>query len=376
LNYAIGVFGRPLKFNKKKWNPVGGDNEKIQLILKLAELNPDDNFYIISNNDINTLNFESFDDENNIPKNIINCFSSIKRGQLSKKIYDDFIVDYFKSNNIKIDKAIIFSGPQSSSNLDWYSKRMEFIKYNSSYIFKFLNESMVPWDFIFNDPRNNFECRDLYNLPKRILGQYNFEFNFKFKNPQKSNIEPFETKLKSEYTGIEKIFLLDAKISDNIKTDNKLKIVLNEGTPSRYSELKKYVLDYIDDVEIYGKWKDYNDERFKGTRTFDEIKEIFNDTKYTFIIPIAKGWVTSKYIEMISYGIIPFFHPDYDTQKHLKVPDFIRVSSPDELHRKIELLEHDIDLYNHILDECKSLITEDDISGVTLNNLIIKNLNY
>ena len=157
-------------------------------------------------------------------------------------------------------------------------------------------------------------------------------------------------------------------------------VVLNEGNngvKSRYSELKKYVLDYMDDVEIYGKWDEStigNDSRFKGSKKFIDLQTILPSVKYTFIIPIKPGWVTSKWIEMLCNGVIPFFHPDYDTQGHCNVPSALRVKTPEELHKKIELLEERPETYKKLLEKCMELLTEDDFSGRTISNTIMSNV--
>lgn len=50
--------------------------------------------------------------------------------------------------------------------------------------------------------------------------------------------------------------------------------------------------------------------------------------------------MTSKYAEMLRVGVLPFLHPDYDTQYSLVPRDhFIRVKTPQEMFEKIEELE-------------------------------------
>ena len=172
----------------------------------------------------------------------------------------------------------------------------------------------------------------------------------------------------SVYAGMEKMFLIDREIQTTEKTINFM-MVLNEGNngvKSRYPMLKEYVLDSMEDVAIYGKWDEKTigqDPRFKGAVKFEELQKILPSVKYTFIIPIKKGWVTAKYVEMIASGIIPFFHPTYDEQGHCRVPEFVRIKSPKELHEKIEYLNNNPDEYERILSECLACIEPDDVSG-------------
>jgi hypothetical protein len=93
------------------------------------------------------------------------------------------------------------------------------------------------------------------------------------------------------------------------------------------------------------------------------------------MISIRDGWVTMKVWELISNGIIPFLHPNYDDQHHIAVPEFLRLSKPEELHERIEQLENDPVLYNKILQECQYLITPDDTSGRVLCDKITSTIN-
>jgi hypothetical protein len=72
-------------------------------------------------------------------------------------------------------------------------------------------------------------------------------------------------------------------------------------------------------------------------------------TKYTFCVPIKEGMVTSKYAEMLHYGIIPFLHPSYDTEFNV-FPEghFIRCKTPADLKKKVEFLNDNPDHYKKL----------------------------
>ena len=159
----------------------------------------------------------------------------------------------------------------------------------------------------------------------------------------------------------------------------KFNIVLNQGGNrglDRYKDIKKYIIDnenYFDDINIYGKWNDdilkaY--KQFKGPTHIKNIENVLSNTKYTFIIPIKKGWVTAKFWEMIYYNIIPFFHPYYDDMNLLDVPDILRIKSPKDLINKIELFENNDKLYNDTLKLLQDKLTPDLYDGSFLNDLI------
>ena len=154
----------------------------------------------------------------------------------------------------------------------------------------------------------------------------------------------------------------------------KFMIVCNEGRPSRYKDLKKYILDNVEDVDIYGKWDEKilnNDERFKGPKKFNDLQAMLPNVKYTFCIPIKKGWCTAKFWEMAHYGIIPFLHPTYDEQNNLKCPDILRIKDSQDLFDKIELLENNKEFYNNLREELNNMLKNEYYDGTYLNDRIM-----
>ena len=372
--YVFGKLGKSIKFDSSKWRAIGGDQDAPELILKLAEQNPDDTFILISSNDYDKITFKK-------PKNIINGLKSL--GPL-KNMHDSFFTDSLRDK--KIDGAIIVLGPTTATNLEYWP-RLGFAKSYCAPIIHYLNNSDVEWVGICNDPRYNIKnVRDLVKPPKKYLSQYTETFTkniFSYIPPanRKTDVKPIT--INCEYAGVEKIMLFKAEINkDFVNKNNDFVIVLNEGkngVKSRYPELKKYVLDQFDDVQIYGEWYSEDaltDSRFKGSKPFNNIINITKKSKFSFIIPISPGWVTAKYIEMISNGIIPFFHPDYDSQKNLDVPDFLRIESPNQLKERIDIIKSDNDFYVKLITELQNkFITENDINGKTISYTIMREFN-
>jgi len=142
--------------------------------------------------------------------------------------------------------------------------------------------------------------------------------------------------------------------------------------------LKEWVLDHIAEVDVYGKWSDertLEDKRFVGPKPMAEVQAIMADTRYTFIIPIKKGWVTSKYIEMIHAGCIPFFHPYYDGQDHLKYPAILKPKTPDDLMKAIEYFEsHPEDRMDMIRKLQETYCSTDRYDGTYVNNQVMSSL--
>lgn len=380
--YLCGKLGKSVKFNSDSWNSGGGDCESPELLRKMAELNPNDTFIIISRNDVDR-NRDSL----NLPSNLVDVYNGATPDE--KKDYH-YITKRLK--DVKIDGCFLMSGPTANCNIPEKSYKRTELKHGhkqfakslmvfANYVapmYNFLNDSNIPWVMIANDPRYIRQGNDLANQPKMIMSQYNETIRMQtFDNWEDQNY--IKNDIKSIYAGMEKMFLIDKQIPTSFKKTKKFMVVLNEGNNgavSRYTELKKYVLDYINDVEIYGKWDEEtitNDTRFKGSVKFAELQSMLGSVKYSFMISIADGWVTMKVWELLSHGIIPFMHPNYDTQKHCNLPDFIRINNPTELHDKIEFLENNPEEYTKLLKECLSQITIDDTSGKTLSNTI---LNY
>ena len=378
--YLTGKIGKSVKFNPSTWSAIGGDNEFPTLIRKMAELNPNDTFIIIGRNDI-----EKNRRALNLPDNLIDVYEGASKEERSDVNY---IIEKLK--DVQIDGCFLGSGPTANCNIPNKSyKRTELKNGNKIFakslatfqnyvapLYNYLNETNIPWVMIANDPRYILQGNDLMNQPKKVLSQYDETVLMQtFDNWEDQNY--VKNPIECQYAGMEKIFLIDKKLPENMNKTTTFMMVLNEGNngvKSRYPMLKEYVLDNMQDVKIYGKWTEETigeDTRFKGPKKFEDLQEELPHVKYTLIIPIKPGWVTAKWVEMIANGIIPFFHPTYDEQNHCPVPDYIRLKNPNELGTKIQELENDSVLYNNILKECLNCITKQDLTGEKISEIIL-----
>lgn len=394
MNIAIGKLGRSINFDESKASAIGGDIDPPPLFKMLAELNPNINFYMVGKSDltrfkeankITTLDDLFGSSSFSFPSNIIDVwenFNSKKHDSLT------WPIKFFEENKIKIDFGLIMSGPVSNINIpNKYptktdpTKIRKIIEMQKNYvapIVNWLNHSNIKYVTLSPDPRYHTLGLDFINQPLFDIGQYNdVIINKHFKSESNPDYEDLIThKYKTFYSGLETTFLIGREKINSFEKIEKFNVVLNEGV-NRGPELKKYVLDHISDVSIYGKWDEkwYSDSRFKGPVKFKDLYEKMLKTKYTFIIPIKKGYVTSKFWEMIYLGIIPFMHPEYDEQFNIKCPDFIRVKSPEELHDKIEILENDPILYKKCFEDLSSMLKPELFSGEILNSKIMKVIN-
>lgn len=412
--YVIGKMGKSINFNPKRWGPIGGDNEGPTLFRSLAKNNPQHLFIMLGRNDLGRLkNIEEYD----IPDNLKSVWSDYVKPKVPMDKLFAYIRDYAgqQLDKIKVDGGIFISGPASttSGSLQKLYRRKDlqkglkilckplqmFLNYEGP-ITQYLNAKKIPWIMIANDPRYLQVGLDTLNLPKTIISQYDTTVDMR-------TVKDFDeqplifTTTKVSYSGMEKTFLIGHDIS-NIKATSQrsrnFDIIMNEGNngaPSRYPALKEYVLDYVKDVKIYGKWthpeacitkiKDGvtgevtiippKDARFKGSISFESMKEKIADVKYTFIVPISKGWVTAKVWESIASGVIPFLHKDYDNQRHVNIPDILRVEKPTDLYQRITYLNNNPDVADNVQKALLKMIRPEYLDGSEMSNTIIKTIN-
>lgn len=418
---AIGKIGRSISFNKDNWGAIGGDNEAPIFYENLFHKNPDITFYIVGSSDYRRLDSHI---RNRINKhgNVIDHLEGFDKWRKTNSISEEidhlnYMEEWMKTAP-QIDIGLLVIGATGSNNVKGKtflktdhttlaSPLSMFCKYSGP-VMHYLNATQLPYVMVINDPRYfPSTIHDIFNMPKFILSQYNEVIEYKNCCKWYNIQESFTAKINSEYSAMETIFLIgkerdnytvqknesssisidsfftsetssDCEEATNKERDIKFMIVCNEGNPSRYNTLKKYILDYIDDVDIYGKWEQgiiNNDKRFKGPRKFNDLQEIFPRVKYTFCIPIKKGWVTSKFWEMAHSGIIPFLHPEYDEQNNLKCPDFIRIKDPKDLYKKIEFLEKNPEAYEILNKNLNAMIKDSYYDGTYINDLVITKLN-
>lgn len=383
MNIVVAKFGQSINFDRKKIKSNLGGNIDVNLFLvNLFRNSPQHNFYIIQRN-----NFSQLDTATknyvNVNDNVIDTYEGLQK-QNYKKPYN-FMIE----NNIKIDCGLIFNGmafryfnvPNTVENKKGQVYGLlEMWKHYTGNLSYFLNKTNVPYISIVMDPKYGaIVGRDIMNLPKYQLSTFNGEFNTKrwtnynVDSYQKiTDLIFYETKLKTTYNAMENIVLLEYdKRKDFLEKTTDITYVLNMNAPwDRLSQLKPYLTK---DSKVYGKWDEetMKDERFMGNVPYDDLHDILKSTKYTLCIPIAKGWTTTKYLEMIMNDVIPFFHPAYDSQHNVDVPDILRVKSPQDYFEKIAFLNDNEEERKKLLTNLKEkLFKEEYINGVYFANIL------
>ena len=386
-NIGFCKIGKSVKFKTNKYSPVGGDNEASCTLRSLANNNPDKTFYIIGRSDFATLTDGEKVDL--FPYgNVVDVWEGV--GLDISEAYFRHVINYFDKNKVTLDFTIMMVGQVGSVTIPDKIQKvrdiddtkpasvLDMTKWYVTPISTWLNECKPFYVEIVNDPRYTMrQSRDLFHLPSISLGQYDYEYTTNAISSYTDQTR-VERKVKSVYAGMETAFCNDYEYKKETNTNRStdFMIVLNEGKPSRYDLLKEWVLDHFDDVEIYGKWEHEaatKDARFRGSKHIEEIQRMMSNVKFTFIIPIAKGWTTSKYIEMIHAGVIPFLHPSYDEQRHLPIPEFFRPSSPEQFRSSMNTLLNDKGAYEKALTELRAAVLKPEYyDGTFINDKIMQ----
>jgi len=384
---SIGRVVRLKKIDCKKWN---GSMEPYNMLWSILRSDKIDIVYLLGPNDYHLLK----DDEKkeidpyNKLVDVFNQSKKIIRKKLNKneklsKKNNEYLYDYWiKFINDYIDYCLCISSTSFiKANLYEFVKKEDGNYYRpldmsnnySGPIVYFLNKTKFKWYMFTSDPRNiqgdfnnlKYTHYDVRNLPIKILSQVASNATWK-RIVEGSLGVPEYIKIPQEYCYFERFcaFNTPPRIDEEKNIKFTLVAMQNPGKGSlakdfkndwRLLEIKKYILDEDLDIDIWGyvdEWVKEKYKQFKGLIDHYELNDKLAHTKYTFIIPIKKGWVSAKYLETLIMGVIPFFHPDYDTNCHIIPKDhFCRVKDGKELKEKIELLESNENMRKELFRE-------------------------
>ena len=400
MNIAIGKIGKSIKFGPeekgkgKKAMTAGSIDARI-IFQTLIKFNPQHKFYLIGRSNFSRLKPEI---RNKIDphKNVIDVWAGFHNWFESQDDKDEvteswrFMEHVIKTND-KFDIGLFIAGGVLDYAVQGKTlkegKHIKTLMAAAKYagpIHHFINETKIPYMVLSLDPRCYPKpTKDILIPPKRILQLKNETMEVEHRVSYETD-EMVIDKVPAVYSGIETLYAveedepagLDAFFDEpEQKRDINMVLWLNEGKPSRYNDLKNFILDSVDDVEVYGVW---NEKALKDPRiqqvAMSELSWQFPRTKYTFCIPIAPGWATGKFWEMIKHGIIPFMPPEYDDQKNIGFPEELRVKDSNDLLEKINLYNSDEKLYNRLHKQLKDMITPEIKSGKYINDIIMKNV--
>ena len=376
----VGFFklGKAIKFNENSWGAIGGDCEPKQLINSIAKRNPNIEYWLLSPNDLGRVRAKEKPAVQSLFGDPVKAESAAEsnihefHSKMENRKSADETVKFIKE--LDLDFIFFYTGPSSTVNIPNYInkvdgtgqvKSLDFFKYYAAPIIQAMNEleKKVPIVGLLVDNRYVLACKDwgINNRPTYYLAQNNFTKEEQyFCNPPLRDVKTITSTY--EYSGIETVFLLDKKRYNTdelfeMKKTNSFMMLQNQGKGTggmdRWDPVRDYIVKNDVKTDIYGKWdeelkKEYP-QWFKGEKRIESMTDELLGTKYTFCVPIKEGMVTSKYAEMLHYGIIPFLHPSYDTEFNV-FPDghFIRCKTPEDLKKKVEFLNANPEHYKKL----------------------------
>lgn len=395
MNIVIGKIGRSIYFNREKWGSGAGNNEAPLFFSAIANLNPENTYYLIGKSDFSRVSQEVRDHW--FPyKNVIDCWEG-----WNAKTDDPTTWIWNKLKDINIDYGLIHGGmvslsiPNKIYCLDRKTKALtdklrsplaSLVNYVSPITY-YLNESKIDWITFTSDGRYMpMQARDLINVEKASLGvrQGIAEVERMVSYEQQDVMKKHTVHLK--YAMAEAQYLLDDKQQVFPQKDKTIQLGLffHQYDDKKRIKFIQSIVDEFEDVHVYGKWKDVEDNpKYKGTVNFDELQDdILPKIKFTVCYPIIKGDISAKWVEAVSKGIVPFFYETYDEDRllveHHNIPEWFYFSTPEELKIKIEYLNKNSTAYWRARGIFTDAINKDEIfSGEHFNNLInetIKNI--
>lgn len=400
LRIGIGKFSKSIIFNPKNYGSIGGDHDS-NYFIALAQIFPNVEFYLLSKSDIRRLDKDWR--AKNIPANIIDVWESPIPGiEVWEHPYE-----YLKRKQIRLDYCLILSGPTPNSSIPNYSLGIiDPTKYNTPIqmginyvapIVYFLNTTKTPYAEIGEDPRYiPSNGQDIIHKATRYLTTRNVS-----KDSEENKENHTVKAIKEPYTAervyfnfdlenfkVDKFFLMNEDFEKLLKEPGKrtdrMAIYSNGLSTNRgikkYPIMKEYFIDNLpkEDWICYGRWNDEDLEdqnskdKFKDVAMIDLVDQMYN-CRYTFMIAIKTGWPSSKLYKMLTFGIIPFVHKDWDSDRMISdLPEYLRVSSAKELKEKMDELDSNPEKYLEIWTQCQAMLKRDYYTGKAFAQDFIK----
>lgn len=357
-NIFVSKLGITTHWHPKNWSKFGGDSDWVSMMVAIFNYNPEDTFYYCQTSDKDELSPEQY--KLLFPNdNVVWPFDEIKFKKDDPYGNENVLADWFESKNIKLDHGIIDPGTSFFTAFYGIIKSdkarngptltpASMVRGKYSPMIRVLEKTGIPSVALICDPRNTVMFRDWYNRPKIQLSQLNLEYWSDLYNKQTDQMDKVRQHL--TYAGLQDSVLIGytpEKIEDILKNKTtRFGVVCHQcgngrGARDRAPMIQEFILDAEFDCEIYGKWNEpySNDRRFKGSIDKIELDRVMRQWRYSFCVPLGDGWATTKYLELIKQGVVPFLHPNYDLQRNTDLPDYLWVKDAKELSMKMEELD-------------------------------------
>lgn len=281
--YALAKIGQRIIFDRESSacdrSNTNGNVGTYLLFKLLAETNPEDEFFIISDSD--------------------KCFPATNMYDASKLTEDEL-------NRIGLDAMFVLTG------LTEYEQ--------DARLFDIINGVHAKFVLMSDDPRCLISVEKderLVRLPDKIISQFEGAYMFK------------GVPMTVEYVPLQTASCYGFDPNDVKCLTKKYPVVVVSNTSGKEYDRIKVLSELIEGVRgirIYGRLSEeerevLGKERCMGEVKYKEMQKILSESVATILVPIQKGWVTSKYIEALMNYTMPIFHPDYGT--HLLLPNLM-----------------------------------------------------
>lgn len=333
MNILLGKIGQKIIFNRNSKDcdrsNTNGNVGTYLLFKLLIENNKEDTFYVASENDLNTFSEKPFEN-----------------------VVDASGFDWEFIEKLNIDVMFVLTG------LTQFEKNNRFIG--------ILNNLSAKLILLSDDPRCLDSVSDderITRRPEVIISQFDGMYNFK----------GFDYHVK--YEPIERASCYESVIFNGEKETD---VVIVSNTSGKEYDRVKIVSEIIDGMtglDIYGRLSDderrmLGEDNCKGEIKYTEMQEVFRKAYSTLVVPIKKGWVTSKYVESLMNGVLPIFHEDYNTEL-LETNNLIVVHNKDEFVDALDIVKHDKQKVKELVNEMTKVLIEPYVSGTKLSNILM-----
>ena len=190
-------------------------------------------------------------------------------------------------------------------------------------IYDFINNNK--YMLLADDPRcllDTLSNENITNKPSCILSQFDGKLFL--------NNDFYDVK----YFPLEKIYCNLCEFDFKKKKNNNLIVISNTSSDDYRINVISRILKFIN-VKVYGRLNEQEigkigKDKYAGEINFYEMQNKIKDSKCSLIVPIKRGVVTSKYIELLNGNCVPIFYKDYNT-KFIKFKPVIKVKNAFEL---------------------------------------------
>lgn len=339
MNILLGKLGQKIIFNRDSKecdrSNTNGNVGTYLLFKLLIENNKEDTFYVASENDLVTFDEKPFEN-----------------------VVDVSGLDWEFIEKLNIDVMFVLTG------LTQYEKNDRFIGVLNNLSAKFILLSDDPrcLDSVSNDVR-------ITRRPEVIISQFDGIYNFK----------GFDYHVKYEPIERASCYGCDTPLIDGKDVDM---LIISNTSGKEYDRVKilSEIIGGTTGLSVYGRLSDEEKEMLgkdncKGELKYTEMQSVLRKASSTFMVPIKKGWVTSKYVESLMNGVLPIFHEDYNTGL-LEAEDLIVVRSKDEFARVYEdIVKNDKGMVKELAKKWFDIMIKPYSSGKRLSNILMSYAN-